>query len=118
MLVEHLLHLARVDRAAAAQDHVAPPVDQEEEPLLVHPPQVAGVEPAVADGFGGGVRVVPVALHHDWPADHDLAHLSASHRAAFLYDHSYLDAAYGPTHLAGPPGLAAPVRGGHRGRLA
>ena len=60
-----LFHLVRVDvLAAAVHDHVLAPADQEEVSLLVETPQVAGVEPAVAQRFRGRL-VVPVVPGHD-----------------------------------------------------
>ena len=50
---EHLLDLGRDDVLAAADDHVVDPVLDVEEALLVDPPEVAGVEPAVGVGAAG-----------------------------------------------------------------
>ena len=35
--------------------------------------EVAGVQPAVLDRFGGCVGTIPIALHDDRAADHDFA---------------------------------------------
>src|ERR1700677_5382595 len=90
VLVEDLLDLARVHVVAAADDQVLLPVDDVEVAAGVDPGQVAGVEPAVADRLGGGLRALPVALHHVRPADDDLADLAWGHLAAFLVDPAQL----------------------------
>ena len=47
MAQQHLLDFGRDDVLAAADDHVVDPVLDVEEALLVDPPEVAGVQPAV-----------------------------------------------------------------------
>ena len=64
VVVEDVLDLDAVDVLAAADQHVLGPVDDEEEAFLVDPRQVAGAHPAVDEGLGGGLGLVPVALHH------------------------------------------------------
>src|SRR6202000_767814 len=63
--VEQLLDLARVDVLTAADHHVLDPAGDVHVTLVIHHPEVAGVHPARGvDGFGGLVRLVPVAEHH------------------------------------------------------
>src|SRR5690349_3787704 len=62
--VQDVLDLAGVDVVAAADDEVLLAVDDEHEAVLVDEAEVAGVQPAVDDGLGGGRRVVVVAAHH------------------------------------------------------
>ena len=77
MLVEDVLDLARIHVVSATDDHVLLAIDDEEVTVLVDPGQVAGAEPAViVDRVCGGLRVVPVTLHHVVAADHDLSHFS------------------------------------------
>ena len=73
VLVDRGLDLGAVHVLAAAQHHVLGPVDDEHEAVLVDAGDVAGVEPAVADRVGGGLRPVQVALDHDRAAHAQLA---------------------------------------------
>ena len=73
---QDVLHLGAVDVLAARDDHVLLAVDHVEVAVLVLPDEVAGVEPAAAEGLGGLVRLVPVLLHHHRAAIHDLADLA------------------------------------------
>src|SRR5690606_31752361 len=75
--VHGVLHLARVDVLAAADDHVLDAVDDVDEAVLVHPGAVAGVHPAVADHGGRGLGIAPVAQHHLRTAHRDLARHAA-----------------------------------------
>ena len=61
MIREAVLDLGAVHVLAAADDHVLRAVDDEVEALRVAVAEVAGVQPAVAHGLGGGVGAVPVA---------------------------------------------------------
>ena len=55
MVVEDVLDLDAVDVLAAADQHVLGAVDDEAEALLVEPREVAGLDPAVDEGLGGGL---------------------------------------------------------------
>ena len=79
VLVQHLLDLPRVHVVAAPDDQVLLPVDDVVVAVGVHPGHVAGAEPSVGDRLGGGLGLVPVALHHVVAADGDLADLPARH---------------------------------------
>ena len=80
--------LVRDDRALhlEARDVLAPPaqvvllaVDEVEEPVVVEPAEVAGVEPEVAQHLDGRLRAAPVAREHQVRAGgpaHDLADLA------------------------------------------
>ena len=61
MAREDVLDLERVDVLAARDDHVVESAVEPEVAVLVEPPDVAGVVPAVADRLVVGVRTVPVA---------------------------------------------------------
>src|SRR5580692_9576222 len=52
MAQQNLLDLARIDVAAAADDHVLRPVAQRDEPVRVHAAEIAGMEPAAAQRLG------------------------------------------------------------------
>uniref|UniRef100_A0A0N4Z3R4 Transcriptional regulator n=1 Tax=Parastrongyloides trichosuri TaxID=131310 RepID=A0A0N4Z3R4_PARTI len=72
-----VLDLDRIDVLGPGYDHVLQPVGDVDIAVLVHPPRVAGVQPAVAHDFGGFFRAVPVALHDVVATADDLADLSA-----------------------------------------
>jgi hypothetical protein len=52
---QYLLDLARVDIAAAADDHILGPVAQGQKPILVKAAEIAGVQPAAAQSLGTGL---------------------------------------------------------------
>ncbi|MCY1412317.1 hypothetical protein D9M71_277190 [compost metagenome] len=61
------------------------------------------MHPAIAQGFGGGFRLVPVAHHHVRPANHDLAHDATGHFIVLRVDDAHFDAdrrQAGRIHLA------------------
>ena len=62
-------------------DHVLLAVRDRDVALVVERAAVAGVEPAVDDGLGGGVGLLPVALEHVVAASQHLA-LTVDARAA------------------------------------
>src|SRR5579859_3678896 len=67
------LNFFRVDVFSRAENNqlLASPRD-EDISALVHVSQVAGVEPAIPDGLGRGIRSVVIALHHNLAGDCDL----------------------------------------------
>ena len=72
-----LLGLARIDVGAARDVHVRGPAGDVEEALLIHVSEIAGAEPAIAERFRVGVRVVVVAGEHGRTADADLTRLTS-----------------------------------------
>src|SRR5215469_15484942 len=86
---QHLLDLAWVDVAAATDNHVLRAVAQRQQSVLVHAPDIAGMEPAAAQRFGIGLRVPPVAIHDAVAASDDLTDLAPGHLAVILVDHPY-----------------------------
>ena len=82
MCQDLLLDLARIDVGAAGDVHVRGPAGDVEEAFLVHVAEIAGAEPAVAECFRVGVRVVVVAGEHGRTADADLARLTSGQLAA------------------------------------
>src|SRR6266567_1400267 len=59
--------------AIGENDHVLLAPGDEQISALVDVTEVAGVQPAILEHFGCGVRTIPVALHHDRSANNDLA---------------------------------------------
>src|SRR5574341_2685429 len=74
MLVEGILDLGRVNHLAAAQDDILLSVDDVEVPLALYRCQIAGVNPAVAERLGGGLRQPPVSRRDTARSGDDLAH--------------------------------------------
>ena len=72
--VQDFLDLDAGDVLAAGDDDVLAAVLDLHVAVRVHHGQVAGVEPAAAEGLGRGLGVLQVALHHDVAAEEDLAH--------------------------------------------
>ncbi|MNL53410.1 hypothetical protein D3C87_1766540 [compost metagenome] len=73
MAPQHLLDFAGVHVEAAGNDHVLLAVGQVQVAFGVDVADVAGVQPAVDEGFGGLVRLLVVALHDQVAAHADLA---------------------------------------------
>src|SRR5439155_20878400 len=76
MLAEDRLDLGRPDAESLVLDELFLAIDDEDVSLVVAPADVPGVEPPVADDVRRVLRFVPVALHHLWPANADLADLA------------------------------------------
>ena len=119
MVVEHVLDLDAVDVLAAADQHVLGPVDDEHEALLVEAGQVAGAQPAVPEGLGGGLGLVPVELHHLRALDPQLADRPDGqdrHAVGGVADLHLADRGGGPgavrAGLVVPPGMAGEGGGG------
>ena len=73
MLHQDLLDFLRIHVVAAGHHHVLLAVDDVEITVGVHAPEIAGVEPAVAESFRVGIGAVEVAFHHRIaPAHQDL----------------------------------------------
>ncbi len=99
MAVKDLLDLPRVDVVAAADDQVLGPVDDEVEAVLVAVTEVAGVQPAAAQGSLGRLRLASVALHDVVAADQDLADVVPTRRQRLV-------ALAADAHLHAPDRLA------------
>ena len=96
-----VLHLVWVNvLAVGVDDHLFGPPHQVQIAVFVEAANVAGVEPAVPDGGGGGLLVLPVTGHDVAPARHHLAHA----RVIGLVD-LHLDSGQGLSHGTGQ-GLA------------
>ena len=126
MLEQGGLDLDRVHVLTAADHHVLGPVHDVDEPVLVDPGHVAGVEPSLGEGGGGGIGLVPVAAHDVGPLDPQLAGDVGATRevvgglvAVEAVGHDR-DIAHGDgrADAVGPADVVvAAVHGGHRGRL-
>ena len=90
VLVEGGLDLGGVDVLTAADDDVLQPVDDVEEAFVIEPAEVAGEEPAVAEGSGRGLGVVEVAPHDSGPSQPDLADIAARRLVAVGVDDLHL----------------------------
>ena len=71
--LDHVLHFLRGDVLPAAADDVLLPVHEIKEAVLVHPAQVAGIEPAVAQRLLGLLLVAPITGHDSRVLDGDFA---------------------------------------------
>src|SRR3979411_2370174 len=89
--VQHFLDLPRVDIDPTADDHVLASIDDVQEAVFVERADIAGPEPAVAQRFGGGLWIVPVALHHGLAAQHDFARLALGYIATLIVHHPQPD---------------------------
>jgi hypothetical protein len=91
MLEELALDLGRIDVESAHDEHVLDAVRDLQIALLVHDPDVAGVEPALGiDRPRGLLRILEIAPHHVVSAHPDLAGLAARDLAAGLVDADHL----------------------------
>ena len=80
VLVQHFVYFAGVDVVAADEHHVFFAVHNVEIAVFVHIGDVAGIQPAVAQGAGRVVGVVPVAGHNLRALDDQLAGFAHGHR--------------------------------------
>ncbi len=70
------LNLGGIDVLATRDDQVAAAIRHVEVAFVVTVAQVAGVEPAVAQGGGAGFGIADVAAGDGWAAEQDLAHFA------------------------------------------
>ena len=86
MLSDHVLDLLRHDAAGAGADHLLEPADDGEVTVAVELPDVAGVQPAVAQRRARRRLVLPVARHDVAAVDQHFAGLvrAPSRRRAAL----------------------------------
>jgi len=69
--------------------------------VIVAAGEVAGIQPAGADGVGGGLGLVPVAFHHVLAGDDDLAGLTGGDLLAVVIDDVDAGMEEGQAHGAG-----------------
>src|ERR1700694_2707072 len=64
MLLQHLLHLVRVNVEPSGNDHFVLPINQEKESLVIESSDVAGVNPPATHYLEHPIRgLLPVAAH-------------------------------------------------------
>src|SRR5213079_1740460 len=78
--------LARPNLKTARLDEILLAIDDGEIPVPIEQPQIASIEPAVAQHFRGRLRIVPVAFHQLRRLDDDLADLAGSDLLARIID--------------------------------
>ena len=102
MAVEHILDLRGIDVDAAGDDHVAHPIADVHEALVVHPCDVAHREPVAALGLARRLRLLVVLVEDAVVAlDEELARLAALHGLPLRVEHGQLDARRGPPARSG-----------------
>ncbi len=90
MAEDDVFDLGRIHVLPAGDDHVLGPVLDVNVPFAVDRRDVAGIQPAAADGLRRRVRPVPVALHQVLAAYDHLAGFAGPHVVARLVDHAHL----------------------------
>src|SRR5712691_2238007 len=78
MCRDDFFDFARPNLKTARLDEILLAIGDGEIPVAVERAQIARIEPAVAQHFLGGLRILPVALHELRSLDDDLADLTAS----------------------------------------
>ena len=96
MRQQHFLDLARVDVRAARDVHVRFAAGDGEQAALVQAPEVAGVEPATAQGLGSGLGVAVVAGEDGRPAAADFADAAGRYRLQVGVEHGHFHAGAWP----------------------
>src|SRR4051794_39627614 len=91
VLEQHFLDLARIDVGAARYDHVLGAVLQCEIAVGVEDADIAGVQPAAAQGLRSRVGVFPVARHHHVPLADDLADFAGRQRMVLRVRHLHVE---------------------------
>src|SRR2546428_9058413 len=116
MRVEDFIDLARVHLESGDDDHLLYPVDDEEVAVLVHPHDVAGMQPAIAQDKRGLLGLPPVAVHEVRPADAELTGLALIDlaRAGLEVDDLAVDVGYRDADRSGLPGPFTRVGVGDR----
>ena len=117
MREQHVLDLARVDVVAAADQHVVLAVEDVDEAVLVHAPDVAGMQPAVAEGLGRRLGAVPVIGHELGAATDDLAALAHRHRLVVFVENRHVHGRVGAPARAHPVVILRLEAGDDHGRF-
>ena len=86
VLVHGVFDFGGIDVLTTGDDHVLEPIADEYKSFLVHVSSVTGMQPAVAQGFAGGVLAAPVTEHDVGTAHHDFAHFTARQLVPLLID--------------------------------
>ncbi|MNW49790.1 hypothetical protein D3C74_272240 [compost metagenome] len=64
MLKQYLFNFTRIDVISAGNNQILASVQDIEVTILIHPSQVAGQQPTVAQGLVRLLRTVPIPAHH------------------------------------------------------
>src|SRR3970282_2313467 len=96
VLLQHRLDLPRRDVLAAADDQVLRPAGDVDVAVVVHPADVAGVEPAAAHRLVSLVVQPQVAGHDAGALGHDLALLSRGQQLPLRVDYRHGHVLHGP----------------------
>jgi len=90
---QNLLQLSGVDVGAARDDQVLGAILEGEEAFTIGKSHIAGPEPAVAQGFGIGLGVIPIAAHDAIRAGYHLADFASRKLTTVVVDNKNVDAA-------------------------
>ena len=113
VLQQARFHLSRRNFFACAVDHIFDAVHHQQESIGIQVADVAGAEPAIGHGPGGGLGLRPVALHHRDAAQPNFARLTRRQRCAVEVGHAQLDD--GREQARGPGPYLKQVTGRGRG---
>src|SRR3990170_2323004 len=94
--VQNGLDFAGVNVLAAGDDHVLLAVDQEEIPILVEAPEVAGMKPSVPENLCILPVALQIALAHVGSADHNFPCLPRWQRPAIVFEDAQFHAGQWP----------------------
>ena len=111
------LDLPGIDVEAAGDDHPFLPAGEEDVTVLVHPAEVARVEPAVLDDLGGHLLVLVVSLHDVVALEDEFADGFPRELPALLVDDFRLHAGDGDSDGARFLGHVETAEGGDGRRL-
>src|SRR5437588_795960 len=73
MLIEHFVDFAWINILAAANNHVALAIDDEEESILVPITNIAGMKPAVAKGLLSSFGILEITFQNVVAAQNDFS---------------------------------------------
>jgi len=113
-----MVEAVRVDLHAACVEHLRLAADECEASIVAEPPQVSGVEPAVAEGSRGRLRVAQVALRHSEAPVPDAPDRAERNRLVVLVDDLHLGARLHPADVEGVARIGRAARGRPRLRRA
>src|SRR5580692_9014516 len=106
VLEQDFLDLARIDVGAAGDDNVLGAVFERQIAFGIECADVAGVQPAAAQGRCRRLRIVPVARHHHVAAAQNFTGLAGRQRAIVAVGDHHFEPAEGPAGGAQPLGPA------------
>src|SRR5262249_18503234 len=98
MTRQSLFHFPAVNILTAGNAHVFLPVDQIQITQLVKHTDVTGVIPTVANGFNGGVSVIPIGIEHRRRSDNHLARCPDRHSVTLIITQLEVDFGTDPAY--------------------